>query len=222
MSSFSQVLAWLTDLSNWSGTTGIPIRIGQHLAISALAILLASLIALPVGIAIGHTRRGAGLIAGAAGAARAIPTLGLLTLFGLGIGIGMTAPLLALVVLAIPSLLAGTYAGIGSVTPAVVDAARGVGMRERQVIWRVEIPLAAPVIIGGIRAATLQVIATATLAAYISDQGLGRFLFAGLKTRDYSQMIGGAILVIALALLAEAVLALIQSLTKTYVAHTRA
>ncbi|MCL2803413.1 MAG: ABC transporter permease [Micrococcales bacterium] len=219
MNNWSAAFAWLTDTSNWVGAQGIPTRVGQHLVITATAMALASLFALPVGIAIGHTRRGAVLIAGLAGAARAVPTLGLLTLFGLGLGIGLKAPLLALVVLAIPSLMAGAYAGIQAVDPTVVDAARAIGLREGHIVWRVEIPLAAPVIIGGIRAATLQVVATATLAAYIADQGLGRYLFAGLKTRDYAQMVGGALIVILLALVMEVVLATVQRLVATKVTH---
>ena len=210
MSDWSAAFAWLADAANWVGSGGIPTRIGQHLVITAAALAMAGLLALPLGVAIGHTRRGAGLIGGLAGAARAVPTLGLLTLFGLGLGIGLRAPLLALVVLAVPSLLAGAYAGIQAVEPSTVDAARAIGMRERHIIWRVEVPLAAPVIIGGIRAATLQVVATATLAAYIADQGLGRYLFAGLKTRDYAQMVGGALVVIALALVLEVALATVQ------------
>jgi len=168
------------------------------------------MVALPVGVVIGHTHRGAAFVGGLAGAARAIPTLGLLTLFGLALGIGLRAPLLALVVLAIPSLLAGAYAGIQAVDPSLTKAARAMGMRGWQILWRVEVPLGAPVIIGGIRAATLQVVATATLAAYVSDNGLGRYLFAGLKTHDYAQMVGGAFLVILLALVLEVGLAIIH------------
>jgi len=219
MSNWSAAFAWLTDAANWVGPQGIWTRVGQHLTITVAAMAVAGLIALPTGIVIGHTRRGAALIGGLAGAARAVPTLGLLTLFGLGLGIGLRAPLLALVVLAIPSLLAGAYAGIQAVDPAVVDAARAIGLRERHVIWRVELPLAAPVIIGGVRAATLQVVATATLAAYIADQGLGRYLFAGLKTRDYGQMLGGALVVILLALMIEVALALTQRVVTTKVTH---
>ena len=122
------------------------------------------------------------------------------------------AALLALVLLAVPSLLAGAYAGVQSIDPAIASAARAVGMSGPQVIVGVELPLALPVMVGGLRAATLQVVATATLAAYTSDTGLGRYLFAGLKSRDYPQMLAGALLVIALALLLELVLAALQRL----------
>ena len=221
MNFFSQALAWLADPANWDGPSGIPRRLGQHLAITVVVVAIAAAIALPVGVLIGHTRRGAGVVGAIAGAARAIPTLGLLTLFGLALGIGLRAPVLALIVLAIPSLLAGAYAGVQTVDPALTDAARAVGMSEWSVVWRVEIPLGAPVIIGGIREATLQVVATATLAAYIADDGLGRFLFLGLASRDYAQMLGGALLVIAVALVLEIALAAVQRLVSIHVTHPR-
>lgn len=148
------------------------------------------------------------MVTALAGAARAVPTLGLLTLLGLALGIGLLAPGIALVVLAIPPLLAGAYAGVASVDANTVKAARAMGMTESQIIFRVELPLAAPVVIGGVRSAVMQVIATATLAAYTADAGLGRYIFAGLKTRDYGEMIGGALLVIVLALLVEALFGL--------------
>lgn len=201
MNYLRQAFSWLTDSSNWSGASGIPARIGEHLLITAIVVGLAAAIAVPVGVLVGHTRRGAAAVGAVTGAARSIPTLGLLTVFGLAFGIGLKAPVLALVILAIPSLLAGTYAGIQAIDPAIPSAAKAVGMSPAQVIGKVEIPLALPVIVGGIRAAVLQVIATATLAAYISDTGLGRYLFSGLKSRDYTQMLGGAFVVILLALL---------------------
>ena len=210
MNYLRQAFSWLTDSSNWSGASGIPARIGEHLLITAIVVGLAAAIAVPVGVLVGHTRRGAAAVGAVTGAARSIPTLGLLTVFGLAFGIGLKAPVLALVILAFPSLLAGTYAGIQAIDPAIPSAAKAVGMSPAQVIGKVEIPLALPVIVGGIRAAVLQVIATATLAAYISDTGLGRYLFSGLKSRDYTQMLGGAFVVILLALLMEVILASLQ------------
>lgn len=210
MNYLRQAFSWLTDSSNWSGASGIPARIGEHLLITAIVVGLAAAIAVPVGVLVGHTRRGAAAVGAVTGAARSIPTLGLLTVFGLAFGIGLKAPVLALVILAIPSLLAGTYAGIQAIDPAIPSAAKAMGMSPAQVIGKVEIPLALPVIVGGIRAAVLQVIATATLAAYISDTGLGRYLFSGLKSRDYTQMLGGAFVVILLALLMEVILASLQ------------
>jgi osmoprotectant transport system permease protein len=170
----------------------------------------AAVIALPLGVWVGHTRRGRAVVVGLAGAARAVPTLGLLTLLGLWLGIGLEAPALALGVLAFPSLLAGAYSGVESVDGATVQALRAQGMTPWQIVTRVELPLGAPVLIGGIRAATLQVVATATLAAYTADAGLGRFIFAGLKARDYAPMLGAALLVMALALACENALAAAQ------------
>ena len=213
MNLIAEALAWLADPTHWSGAAGIPVRVGQHVSMTVAAVLLAAVVAVPAGVAVGHTRRGAGAVASATGAARAIPSLGLLTLFGLWLGIGLEAPLLTLVVLAVPSLLAGVYSGFMAVDPAIPQAARAVGFSAAQVVWRVETPLALPVMLGGLRAATLQVVATATLAAYTADFGLGRYLFAGLKTRDYAQMLGGSLVVIALALLLEVALATCQRLS---------
>ncbi|MCL2482406.1 MAG: ABC transporter permease [Propionibacteriaceae bacterium] len=221
MNYISAAFGWLANSAEWRGSTGIPTRLAQHLITTGIVVGLALVISLPIGILVGHTHRGAGVVGAVAGAARAIPTLGLLTLFGLMWGIGLKAPILALVILAIPSALAGAYAGIQAIDPAVSDAARAIGMSELRIILQVEIPLGAPVIIGGIRAATLQVVATATLAAYIADNGLGRYLFHGLEAHNYAEMLGGAMLVIALALILEVVLAAIQRWVKLRVTNPR-
>lgn len=210
MNLFVEAWAWLADPAHWAGSGGIPFRVLQHLGVTLLAVFAAGLLAVPAGVLIGHTRRGAGIIGGLVGAARALPTLGLLTLLGLWLGIGLAAPVIALIVLAIPSLLAGAYAGVQAVDPAVPEAARAIGFSPAQVVLRAELPLALPVLIGGVRAATLQVVSTATLAAYTADLGLGRYLFAGLKSRDYPQMLAGALLVVALTLTLELVLAAVQ------------
>lgn len=210
MNIIDDTFAWLSDPIRWSGDGSIPQRLLEHVGVTLLVILIAGLLAIPAGIAIGHTRRGKAFVISFAGAMRAIPSLGLLTLVGIWVGIGLEAPIVTLVVLAIPSLLAGAYSGIESVDALTVDAARAVGMSEGQIIRKVELPIAAPVIVGGIRAATLQVVATATLAAYVSDYGLGRFVFSGLKGGNYSPMLGGALLVTALAIILEIVLAFVH------------
>lgn len=210
MSLFGDAVAWITDGAHWGGPSGIDHRVAQHLLVTFAAVALSAVLALPLGILIGHTGRGRLVVVALAGAVRAVPTLGLLTLLGLALGIGIQAPLIALVALAFPSLLAGAYAGIEAADRGAVDAARAVGMSEWQLVARVEIPLGADVILGGIRAATLQVVATATLAAYISDTGLGRYLFSGLKSRQYDQMLAGALLVAALALVLDLTLAALQ------------
>jgi len=208
MSIFLEALSWLTTPANWLGGSGILTRSAEHLGLTLLIVVLAALIALPLGTVIGHTGRGRWLVS-ATGAARAIPTLGVLTLAGLWLGIGLAAPTLALLVLAVPPLLSATYSGIASTPRTTVDAARAIGLTESQILAQVEVPHAAGLVAAGVRSATLQVIATTTLAAYTANYGLGRFLYAGLKTRDYAQMIGGAIVVVALALATDALLAFI-------------
>lgn len=209
-------LVWLGQADNWTGTSGLAHRAWQHLWLSALAVVIACVIAVPIGMLVGHTRKGAGIIGGLSGAARAIPTLGVLTLVGLFLGIGIGAPLVALVILAVPSILAGTYSGIQAVDRTTTQAATAVGMNAAQVLCRVELPLALPVILGGVRAAALQVISTATLAAYTADVGLGRILFHGLKMRDYSEMLGAAVVVAALALATELLFVTLQRLVTKY------
>ena len=206
----SETLSWLFDATNWSGSSGIALRLWQHLWITFAAVGIAAVIALPIGIFIGHTRRGAGVIGAIAGATRALPTLGLLTLCAITLGVGLQAPLIALVILAIPSLLASAYAGVEAIDPTITGASEAIGFSPSQVIFQVEIPLATPLLLGGLRTATLQVVSTAPLAAYTADVGLGRFIFTGLKAQDYSLMLGGAVLVIVLAIALELLLATLQ------------
>jgi osmoprotectant transport system permease protein len=209
---FLDGIGWILDPANWTGPGSIPIRIAQHIAISAIVLVVAAAIALPLGGLVGHTGRGKDLAVMVSGGLRALPTLGVLTLFGIWIGIGLSAPIIALVILAIPPLLAGAYAGFEAVDRRTIDAARAMGMREDQIVGKVELPLGMPILVGGIRSATLQIIATATLAAYVADFGLGRFIFEGLKTRDYAEMLGGSILVIILALVVDGCFAITQRL----------
>lgn len=213
----TQILAafqWLSDPARWAGANGIPMRLGEHLSYSVLGVALAALIAIPLGVLVGHTGTGKELALALAGGARALPTLGLVTLLGLLLGIGLLAPTLAFVVLAVPSLLAGAVNGTSAAPRSVVDAARAQGMTEWQILTRVEVPLGLPLFVGGMRAAMIQVIATAMLAAYIGNGGLGRYIFLGLSTQDYPQMLAGSILVIALALVVDLVLAFVQRLSQ--------
>lgn len=211
MNLFLEAIQWILDPANWSGAGGIGTRIVEHTLFSGAVLLAAAVIGIPAGALIGHTGRGRGLVVAITGGARALPTLGLLTIFGLWLGIGVDAPFLALLVLALPPVLAGAYAGIESVDRATIGAARAIGFTERQLLTRVELPLAAPVILGGLRSAALQVISTATLAAYIADVGLGRPLFLGLRTQDYPMMLGASILVALLALVVELLFQVVQS-----------
>ncbi|WP_104042451.1 ABC transporter permease [Arthrobacter sp. ZGTC412] len=212
---FSDTFAWLADPLHWTGSAGIPARLGEHLQYTGLVMLIATAIAVPVGLYVGHTGRGRVAIVALAGALRALPTLGLLTLFVLLAGIGLMPPVWALVILTVPPLLAGTYAGISSVDRNVVDAARAMGMTGLQVLFRAELPNALTVMFGGFRTGVLQVIATVSVVAYINLGGLGRYLFDGLVLSDFPQMLGGSLLIAALAIGVDLVLALFQRLFLT-------
>jgi len=206
------IIGWFADPSHWSGATGIPARLLEHLSYSALAIVIGVVIAVPIGAAVGHTGRGGFLIVGLANWLRSLPDLGLLVVFVLLLSLNLVPLVLALLVLAVPPLLAGTYSGISNVDRAVVDAARGMGMREREILLKAELPNALPLLLGGLRAATLQVVATTAIAAYVSYGGLGRYLIDGKAQHDYPQMAAGAMLIAALALVVEGILATVQRL----------
>lgn len=210
MSIVTDAASWLSDGANWSGEGGIPNRVLEHVGYTSLTIAVAAAVAVPLGLYIGHTGRLRGLAIGVTGALRALPTLGVLTMFTLLLGIGLGAPTLALVILAVPPLLAGVYSGVESVDPQTVDAARAQGMTEWQILAKVEVPLGLPLVVGGFRAATLQVVATATVAAYVSLGGLGRYIFDGQAVRDYPQMVGGSVVVVVLALLLDGLFAAAQ------------
>jgi osmoprotectant transport system permease protein len=203
---------WIFDPAHYGGPNGIDTRVVQHLQISGIVLLIAAVIAIPLGYFIGHTGRGRSLAVGLSGGVRALPTLGFIAILALSIGIGIEAPLIALVVLGIPSILAGAYAGFEAVDRRTIDAARAVGMTELQIVAKVEIPLGLPLLIGGLRSASLQIIATATLADYIGGGGLGHFIFLGQQANDYTQMIAGSILVVALALISEGIFSILQRL----------
>jgi osmoprotectant transport system permease protein len=205
-------IRWIFDPANYGGTNGIDTRTVEHLALSGLILLLAVVIAVPFGYIIGHTGHGRGLIVPLSGGVRALPTLGLLILVALNVGVGVVAPIVALVVLAVPSILAGAYSGFEAIDRRVIDAARAVGMTEWQILTRVEIPLGLPLLIGGLRSASLQVIATATLADYVGAGGLGHFVFFGLQTNNYTVILGGSIVVIVLAFASEGLFGLVQRL----------
>lgn len=204
---FSQVLVWLADPAHWDGPDGIPARVTEHLYYTVVAVLIASGIAVPVGLLVGHTARGGVMLVGLANAMRALPTLGLLTFLFLLLRSQGLSTLIALVVLAVPPVLAGSYAGVRSVEPEVLDAARGMGMTSAQRLWQVELPGALALLLGGVRSAVLQVVATTTVAAYVGLGGLGRLLLDGLSAADYPQMAAGALVIAVLALLLDALLA---------------
>ena len=212
------ILDWLVSGAAWSGADGILARLVEHVLYTLLVLVIAAAIAIPLGLWIGHTGRGRWLVT-AANALRAVPTLGLLFALTLvllprlpGDAAFLVPSVIVLVLLAIPAILSGTYAGVDAVDPAARDAARGIGMTGRQVLWQVELPIALPLLLSGLRAAVLQVVATATVAAYVGLGGLGRFLIDGLATQDYAMTAGGAILVALLALALDAPFALLGRL----------
>jgi osmoprotectant transport system permease protein len=222
---FLDAIAWILAPQNWQpgGVSPLPIqdRIFEHLLYTALAVVIAALIALPLGFYIGHTGKGRQFVIGFTGAMRALPTLGVLFFLTMVLGSVVTGSsgifwgtIVALVILAIPSILAGAYAGLESVSRPVIDAARAVGMTEMQILTRVEIPLALPLIIGGLRAGTLQVIATAVIASYAGLGGFGRIISSGIGLNDYDRILGGAILVTVFALVVDALFALVQRFTR--------
>jgi osmoprotectant transport system permease protein len=207
MNFLSQALSYIFTAANWGGSAGLLARTGQHLEYTVVAVAVSAVIAIPIGMVIGHTGRGTFIVVGGINALRALPTLGVLLLGVLVWGLGLVPPTVALMLLGIPPLLAGTYGGIANVDPTVVDAARAMGMTETRVLLRVELPIALPLILGGLRTATLQVVATATIAAYASLGGLGRYLIDGIKVRQFYIALVGALMVTALALLLDALLA---------------
>ena len=199
-------LRYLMDGSHWAGPAGLGARIAQHLGYTALAVAATALIAVPLGLWVGHTKRGASAVVSAAGALRALPALGMLTFLAVVLPFGITAPLVPAVI----TLVLGIVAGFDSVDDQVVLSARAAGYSERQILSRVELPLGAPVMIGGLRSCVVQILATATVLAYIGLGGLGRLLIDGLAVQDYPRMVAGALAVTALALVVDVVLALAQ------------
>ncbi len=205
-----RVADWFGDPARWTGPDGIPNRLVEHVALSGAAVIVALAIALPIGLYIGHTGRGAIVAIGAANLGRAVPSYALLLMFFPFFGLGFGTAFPALVLLAIPPILTNTYVGLRDVDRDTVEAARGMGMTERQVLRIVELPIALPVIVAGARTAAVQVVATATLAALVAGGGLGRYIVDGFALQDYSRLLGGAILVALLALATERLFTLVE------------
>lgn len=222
MSLIDATVAWFGDPAHWSGAAGIPNRLVEHLGLSAVALAIAIIIALPAGLAIGHTRRGAAFAANLANIGRAIPSLAVIgiaipltVLIDPQLGFKIYPTIVAMVILAIPPILVNAEAGIVGVDRDLVESARAMGMRERQVLRRIEIPIALPVILAGIRSGASQIVATMTLGAIFGSGGLGRFLVEGIAQRDIGMTAGGVVLVAGLALAVEAAFALLQRSTGT-------
>lgn len=194
------VNAFFSDHAHWTGYDGIPTRVGEHVQYTLQALALAALIGLPIGLVTGHYGRGGNALSLIATAGRALPTFGLLVLMTLLLGFGLVNVMIPLVVLAVPPILVTTYEAMRSVDPSPVDAARGMGMHEAGILFRVELPVALPLILSGLRSAAIQIVSTATIAAYVSLGGLGRYIVDGLYQRNYEKVIGGATCVAVLAL----------------------
>jgi len=201
---------WLRQPAQWHGA--IPARILEQLGYSGLSLLIAAVIALPLGVAIGHTGRGAFLAVSLTSAWRSVPTLGLLVLLVVVLGFSALTWLVPLVVLGIPPILVNAYEGVAGVDPGLRDAAAGVGMTRWQQVLQVELPVALPLIIVGLRTAAIFVVSTATIAAYIGLGGLGRYIFDGLANNNYGEVAGGAVLVVLLALAVLLLSAIIRRL----------
>jgi osmoprotectant transport system permease protein len=224
MGFFADVVTWFTDAANWSGSDGIPTRIGEHLVLAGVPLLLAVMIALPIGLYIGHTGRLSGLAINISNIGRAIPTLAILSIAWLllsrplvEIGLRRDAAEIttgiAMIALALPPIITNAYVGLAGVDRDLVEAARGMGMTGRQVLLRLELPLALPVVLAGLRTAAVQVVATATLGAVLGTGGLGRYLIDGIAQRRYQEMFAGALLVALLAILTEGLFAWLQRRT---------
>lgn len=213
MNFIRQVAQWFLDSGHWQGDGGIPHRTFEHLGMSGLSVLVAALIALPIGIAIGHYGRGGILAINVSNIGRAVPSFAVLVIAVQLFGIGALPAFIALVALAIPPMVTNSYIGMREVDPDVREAARGMGMRERIVLLRVELPIAVPFIMAGVRTSAVNVVATATLAALVAWGGLGRFIVDGLGLQDYPMLFAGALMVAVLSLIVEFSLAGLQRLS---------
>lgn len=214
MSTLSDAWSWLTSSAHWHGENGIWHRLAEHLWLTALCLVLSCLIALPVALVLGHLGRGGALAVNLSNIGRAVPTFAVLVLLLLTpLGRHGEAPtIVALVLFAVPPLLTNAYVGMREVDRDVVRAARGMGMTGGQMLWRVELPLALPLVLTGVRIAAVQLVATATLAALAGGGGLGRIITAGFNLASTPQVVAGAVLVAVFALLVEAVFEAVQRL----------
>ncbi|MCK7623821.1 ABC transporter permease subunit [Streptomyces sp. RS10V-4] len=214
MSTLAAVWAWLTTAAHWSGENGVWHRLAEHAALTFACLALSALIALPVALTLGHLGRGGALAVNLANVGRAVPTFAVLVLLLLT-PIGRHGPwptVIALVLFAVPPLLTNAYVGMREVDPDVVRAARGMGMTGAQLVWRVEAPLALPLVLTGVRIAAVQLVATATLAALVGGGGLGRIITAGFNLASTPQVVAGAVVVAVFALLMEGLFELVQRL----------
>lgn len=226
MGTLGKVFAFLTDPANYEGTIGIPFRFYEHFLMSVQSLLVGALVALPIGLYIGHKRRLEFLAISVGNIGRALPSFGIVALvfvfaYNLPGNIGFWPTFIALALLAIPPIMLNTFVGIKEVDRDTIEAARGMGMTETEILRRIEIPLAAPLILGGLRTAAVQVVATATLGAFTGWGGLGAFIRDGFSVRDFGEVGAGAILVALFAMTTELLFAGIQRLAAPRLASSR-
>ncbi|GAA0815371.1 ABC transporter permease [Spirilliplanes yamanashiensis] len=217
MNYLNEGLLWLNDPLNWTNPGGVLDRLGEHLLISALAVLVGCLVGWPVGVLLGHRGRGGAVIVTVSNLTLAVPTVALLTILPLTpIGFGKPPVVIALAVFAVPPLLANAYTGVRQIDRETIEAARGMGLSGGQILRRVELPLAVPYLAAGLRTASVQVVATAALASFVNGGGLGQIIAAGfgigISNGGAGQIVAGGLAVAVLALLVEAVLAVVQRL----------
>ena len=218
MSALVALARWLTDPVNWQGSHGIPIRMLEHIELSGLSVLAALIIAMPIALYLGHTGRAGFVAINVANIGRALPSLaliafGLVIAISLGLGLGFWPTVFALVPLAIPPILTNSYVAIREVDRDIVEAARGMGLSEGQILRSIEVPLGLPLMLGGIRTAAVNVVATATLGALVAGGALGRFIVDGLALQEYDQLMAGALLVALLAIVTEVSFAALERAT---------
>jgi len=218
MTALGDLFRWLTDPTNWQGSHGIPVRVFEHIELSGISVLIALVIAMPIALYLGHTGRGGFIAINVANVGRALPSLallafGLVIAIALGLGLGFWPTVFALVPLAIPPIVTNTYVAIREVDRDIVEAARGMGLSEGQILRRIEVPLGRPVILSGIRTAAVNVVATATLGALVAGGALGRFIVDGLALQEYDQLMAGALLVALLAVATEVSFAALERAT---------
>jgi osmoprotectant transport system permease protein len=226
MGFIASVAAWFADPARWVGSDGIPNRIGEHLLISGAALFVAAALALPVGIVLGHTGRGGFFAINVANVGRALPSMALLALglpiaFALGLGLGFWPTFIALVPLGIPPILTNSFVGLREVDRDVVEAARGMGLTDAQVLRSVELPLAMPLIIAGVRTSAVNIVATATLGALVAGGALGRYIVDGFALREHERLFAGALLVAVLAICTELFFGIFERFSASYLFSSR-
>jgi len=212
MAAIESLIKWFADPAHWSGPDGIPTRLLEHVQLSAESVAIGAAIALPIGIALGHYGRLGNLAINLSNVGRALPSFGILVIAFQIFGLGDLPIILSLTALAIPPMVTNSYVGLREVDPDIKDAARGMGYRGLAQLLRVELPLAVPLVMAGVRTSAVQVVATATLAALIAGGGFGRYIVDGLAQFDYPKLLAGAVLVALLALATEVSLAGLERL----------